>query len=90
MPRLTHFQQRYPNLDIRLQARDNAYDFDYEPINVAIYYLESSPTNLHYEKRMPLYTAKYAQQLNLEQLGIESLRDAAFIHRANLRHSNNS
>ncbi|WP_230850367.1 LysR substrate-binding domain-containing protein [Photobacterium kishitanii] len=87
MPRLARFQQRYPNLDIRLQAQNNAYDFDYEPIDVAIYYLESPPTNLHYEKilneqRMPLCTAEYAQQLNLEQHGIEGLRNATFIHRS--------
>lgn len=87
MPRLARFQQRYPNLDIRIQAQNNAYDFDYEPIDIAIYYLESPPADLHYEKilseqRMPLCTVKYAQQLNLKHRGIEGLRDATFIHRS--------
>ncbi|KJG02018.1 LysR substrate-binding domain-containing protein [Photobacterium angustum] len=86
IPRLTSFQKRYPNLDVRIQVKDSIHDFRYEPIDLAIYYIKPNHPDLHTEllfneNLIPVCSPQYAQQLGLIEKGIKGLKEATFIHR---------
>lgn len=92
MPRLPDFKARYPKLAIKLQAKQNQSDFQFEPYDAAIFYSEGHYPNQFSERlfagvRTPLCSPDYARRLGLDldldtnmDDGLETLAKANFIH----------
>ncbi|OAN13709.1 hypothetical protein A3K86_14145 [Photobacterium jeanii] len=84
LPRLSSFQARYPNLNVKLIAHPSAKPFDYEPIDLAIFYGKDHYPNYYHkriinERVLPVCTHEYAQQHHLFD-GIKHLATVNFLH----------
>lgn len=85
VPRLASFQALYPNLNIRLLVRENQIDFQYEPIDLAIYYSDGCYPDCYSQRlfdvqRIPVCTPEYAERYDLLGKGIAALSKVNFIH----------
>ncbi|WP_051902347.1 LysR substrate-binding domain-containing protein, partial [Photobacterium sanctipauli] len=85
MPRLGAFQQQFPNLNVRLLAKEDKIDFQYEPLDAAIYYSDDDYPGFYCyrlfdERRIPVCSPEYAKRLGLAEGKMDGLRDATFIH----------
>lgn len=85
LPRLASFQAQYPSLNIRLITKEMQLDFEYEPVDAAIFYSDGHFPGFHCqhlfsEKRVPVCSPQYAERYGLLEKGIEGLREVTFIH----------
>ncbi|WP_019614690.1 LysR substrate-binding domain-containing protein [Psychromonas ossibalaenae] len=86
IPRLAEFQALYPNLNIKLQASEKRVDFQFEPIDLAIYYSKGDYPECFSQRlfsgiRLPVCSKQYAEKFKLEQ-GLQNLKEVNFIHSA--------
>lgn len=77
LPRITEFQRRHPDIDLRLQANDDVVDLRTSSIDIAIRYGQGPYPGLVAE---PLLRDRFAPVAN-PQLGVKSITD---LHRAPL------
>lgn len=85
MPRLGKFRALYPQLNLRLKVKGYRPDFQYEPLDAAIFYSsgrypDCHSTRLFDERRVPVCSPDYAEQFNLYAGNIDGLEDVTFIH----------
>ena len=85
LPRLDSFREQYPSLNIRLITKERQLDFEYEPVDAAIFYSYGHFPGFHcqhlfLEKRAPICSPEYAERYGLLEKGIEGLREVTFIH----------
>lgn len=84
IPRLQSFKELYPNLSIKLQAKESKLDFQFEPVDLGIFYGSGHYPDHHSRRlfagnRLPVCTKGYADRFSLYE-GIDNLKDVNFIH----------
>ena len=84
IPRLHSFQNKYPDLNIKLLAIDQQTSFEFESLDAAIYYSEGEYPNCYSQRlfngqRTPVCTPEYAKKYNLDN-GSKMLEKVNFIH----------
>jgi len=84
IPRLQLFKECYPHLSIKLQTKESRMDFQFDPVDLGIYYGSGHYPD-HYSrrlfvcKRLPVCTRDYANQFKLDE-SIDNLSKVNFIH----------
>lgn len=84
MPRLKNFRECYPNLSIKLLTKQHQADFQFDAIDVGIFYSEGVYPDHYCERlfagrRTPVCTPEYARQHNLFD-NPQNLQQVNFIH----------
>lgn len=84
LPRLQSFQHKHPSLNVKLIAHPTTAPFDYEPIDLAIFYGNGQYPNYHCqrlldEEMVPVCSRQYAQEHGLFE-GTENLSNVFFLH----------
>lgn len=84
LPRLPHFQQMHPEINIRLNMSSGSYRFNDEDMDLAVYYgcaiyPDVCQERLIDERLIPVCSIEYMESLNLKNKP-ENLNDAFFIH----------
>ena len=83
-PRLAHFNETYPGVDLHLRCHNNLVDFETENIDLAICYSEGHHPDLHTtplmpEQITPVCTAAYANKHGLWDCPA-ALKDCLLLH----------
>ena len=83
-PRLAHFNETYPGIDLHLRCHNNLVDFETENFDLAICYSDGHHPGLHTtplmpEQVTPVCTAAYADKHNLWD-SPASLKDCLLLH----------
>ncbi|WP_394246509.1 LysR substrate-binding domain-containing protein [Vibrio profundi] len=87
MPRLKSFRDLYPNLSIKLLTKQHQSEFQYDPLDVGIFYSEGHYPD-HYSERLflgrrtPVCSPEYAKQYKLFDKDT-NLANVNFIHSGN-------
>ncbi len=84
MPRLSTFQARYPNLNVKIRVKASKLDFQNQPVDLAIYYGDATHADFYHQRLfdetlVPVCTPQYAESLGLNT-GDKHLTDACFLH----------
>ncbi|MGF1695275.1 LysR substrate-binding domain-containing protein [Vibrio lamellibrachiae] len=84
MPRLKNFRGQYPNLSIKLVTKQNIADFQFDPIDLGIFYSDGHYPDhfkmpLFQGKRIPICTPEYADKHRLFD-DVLNLKEVNFIH----------
>jgi len=84
IPRLPDFQALYPNLNIKIQTREEFRDFQYSVLDAGIYYSEGNYPDCYSQRlfddyRVPVCTPEYANKFHLYD-DIDNLTSVNFIH----------
>ncbi|MGF1753950.1 LysR substrate-binding domain-containing protein [Vibrio makurazakiensis] len=84
IPRLKSFRDLYPNLSLKLLTKQHQTDFEFDPLDVGIFYSEGVypdhfSQRLFKGRRMPICTPEYAKQYRLFD-NPENLSQVNFIH----------
>ncbi|MBW3697783.1 LysR family transcriptional regulator [Vibrio sp. T187] len=84
LPKLKSFRDLYPNLSIKLLTKQHEVDFQFDPIDLGIFYGEGHypdhfSERLFVGKRVPVCTPEYAKQFKLFG-NPHHLKDVNFIH----------
>lgn len=84
IPNLKEFRAMYPNLSIKLITKQNESDFQFDPLDIGIYYSNGNHPD-HYSERLlggrrvPICTPEYARKHKLFD-NPHNLRHVNFIH----------
>ncbi|MFM2587559.1 LysR substrate-binding domain-containing protein [Vibrio sp. TBV020] len=84
IPRLKRFRELYPNLSLKLLTKQHQIDFQFDPIDVGIFYSEGAypdhfSERLFVGRRVPVCTPEYAKQHQLFDKP-DNLAKVNFIH----------
>ena len=84
LPKLANFQQRYPNLNLKIRVKASHLDFQHEPVDLAIYYTREQQADMYNEILLeevltPVCTPEYADKYNINS-DINCITNAHLIH----------
>lgn len=84
LPKLANFQDRYPNLNLKIRVKASYLDFHHEPVDLAIYYSREPQSDMHNEMLFeeyltPVCTPLYAEKHKITDQ-VSSLANANLIH----------
>ncbi|MFV0575883.1 MAG: LysR substrate-binding domain-containing protein [Vibrio sp.] len=86
LPRLADFQQKYPNLNVKIRVKASRLDFQHEPVDIAIYYSNDEHSGFYHQRLFqesltPICTPKYFEQhFDHSKPLAAQLQQATFIH----------
>ncbi|CAH8242690.1 LysR substrate-binding domain-containing protein [Vibrio aestuarianus] len=86
LERLSDFQQRYPNLNIKLRVKASRLDFQHEPVDIAIYYSNIDHPGFYHQRLfdevlVPICSPDYFKEhFTTNELAATQLSNSTFIH----------
>ncbi|GAB7219999.1 LysR substrate-binding domain-containing protein [Vibrio comitans] len=86
LPRMKDFQDKYPNLNVKLRVKASRLDFQHEPVDVAIYYSKDEHQGFYHQKLydedlVPVCSQEYFNTyFSDEAPSAKQLSQATFLH----------
>ncbi|MEZ9926256.1 LysR substrate-binding domain-containing protein [Vibrio breoganii] len=86
LPRLKSFQNKYPNLNVKLRVKASRLDFQHEPVDIAIYYSKEDHHGFHHQKLydevlVPVCSQEYFNaHFGNEVPSVEQFSQATLLH----------